>query len=190
MEYRRRASIGVVAAALALFSLQGTRADVVSTRLSVGGDAQVLYTSIATPTTAGTSQETFYTYNLPANLLSTAGQSVRIECLGTAAANNNSRSLDLYWAGTQISGKTTAAGVNNGAFEITATVIRVTSTSQVANGRGTSGINGTTEALAKWHALPTEDLTAAVPITCKATTPTAAGDVTGRFFSVTLYSAS
>lgn len=169
---------------IAILALAPVRADVVYTTPRLARNFRVLYSSVATPTTTGTSQETFYTYSVPAGTLVNAGDSVRAECLGTGAANNNSRSLDMYWAGTQVSGKTTAAAVNNGGFEITATIIRVTASSQVANGRGTSGINGTTEALAKWHALPAEDLTAAVTITCKGTTPTAAGDVTGRFFTV------
>ena len=180
MRYR----IGYLITLIVALTLVPVRADVVRTTPRANGATRVIYqTSVATATTL-TTEETLYTYTLPANTLNSNGVGIEIECWGTTAANANSKSLNLYWGATQINGKT--GGVNNGQFHLISRVLRVTSALVATTGESYQYTNGASAAVAGWFTAPTDDLTANVVITCKGLTGTAAGDLTARGMFVRL----
>ena len=86
-----------------------------------------------TGTTAVTTEETLWTYTLPANTLSANGQSVRITIAAQSAANANAKSLRLYFGGTVIESRIGGAD-NATAYRIQYTVTRVSATSQLSSG--------------------------------------------------------
>lgn len=125
-------------------------------------------------TGAGTTEQILQTYTMPANQLSTAGQSVRVRCWGRTAANGNNKTRKLYFGANVISTATEAA--NDQPWFLELLVMRTGAATQVVNGNGMAGTGGITNL--NYSTTGTEDLTAGVVIKCTGTDGTdSAGDI-------------
>lgn len=80
-------------------------------------------------TGADTSEDTLWSYTLPANTLSADGQGVRISFLVTSASNTNNKTLKLYFGShVVISDSTTTSGASWSALNVV--IVRKTSSAQ------------------------------------------------------------
>lgn len=140
----------------------------VSALYTIGG---VLTKNVTSATTAGTSEETLWTYTLPAATLATNTQMVRIKVWGMTAANGNSKTITLKFGSTTL--RTHANTGNNVGWYADAIVARTGAATQTANAVSWIGTNASTTGSA-----PTETLSGTVAIALTATTATAAGDIT------------
>jgi hypothetical protein len=138
---------------------------------------------IASPTGTGTTEQTLYTYTLPANYLANAGDSIRAECSASTAATANNKTLTLYFGASTVT--TGAVASNNSNLYLTYTVTRgASSTAQVFVGNGMGGTGGATP-VAVVNTAGTDDMTTALVIKCTATDAvSAAADVNGRMMIV------
>lgn len=133
-------------------------------------------------TTAVTTEETLYTYTLPANSLNSNTKSLRLKCGATTAATANNKTLKLYFGSAVYS--TGAVAANAGAFNLEVIVVRTGAATQMFWGSGTGGTGGITPIIPAYTAA-TEDLTAAVTIKCTGQNGTAAAnDISGKFMMV------
>lgn len=116
-----------------------------------------------TGTGADTSEDTLWTYDLPANTLNANGKAIRIIALGTTAANNNNKTLKLYFGTSTINPPLVTTNTGHWRFE--AYVYRTGSSTQVFQGFFDIGVSdmSTTTRRARLQ-LPTETDTAAITI--------------------------
>lgn len=138
---------------------------------------------VVSATTAGTGEETLYTYTLPANFLANAGDSVRAECSAQGAATANNKTLRLYFGASVIT--TGAVAANNGGLYLTMTATR--GASATAQAFAASGLGGTAGAtpVAVVNTAGTDDMAAAIVIKCTGQNGTAAAaDTSGRMMIV------
>lgn len=139
-----------------------------SSKRETGSSSQPeLVGTLNTTTTAvgnvGGGTDTLMSYSLPASTLAEAGRGVRIRAWGTTANNANAKTVTLaFGATTLVSTALTASQV--GVWDISATVLRVGSATQVAIATLNQG--GATTIVDSESTSPTEDLTAAVVIKC------------------------
>ncbi len=132
----------------------------------------------AVSTTATTVETTLQQFSVPANTLSTAGQSLRATCWGTTGADSNNKTVKLYFGSSVIS--TGAYGGNAQSWWLDFMVMRRTATTQGLIMRGTAG-TGSLTPVAVLSADGAETLTAAVLIKCTGTNGTAsASDITAQ----------
>lgn len=104
-----------------LFSL---RAGLSTKRATVGGGIKEYFTSVGNVTTG---EDDLFTYTTEANIFGTNGDNIRGEYSGTTAANANTKTLKLYFAGTVLldSG---ALLLSDNSWKFKFTIIRVSST--------------------------------------------------------------
>lgn len=137
---------------------------------------------LVSATSAGTSEETLYTYTLPANSLANVGDSVRIRCGATTAANANNKTFKIYFGASSFSSGTVAS--NNGAFNFEMIVTRTAAATQMVWSSGTGGTAGITPILPTYTA-GADDLTTALVIKCTGQDGSAsAADISGKFMLV------
>ena len=74
-------------------------------------------------TDANTNEKDLWTYNLPAGSLNADQKGVRITAWGTTAANNNSKTLKVYFGGTVVV-TMTAQPYNDSKWRARAEVVR------------------------------------------------------------------
>ncbi len=114
-------------------------------------------------------------YTLPANVLTVAGQSIRISCWGVTGANANNKTMKLYFGSTVIT--TPTAATNAKGWNLTMTVMRRTATTE---GVSSMGLVDTTP-VSPVNTDAAETLTAGVLIKCTGTDGTSsAGDITAN----------
>jgi hypothetical protein len=144
-----------------------------------GGISSVLTVSTTSAqTTAVTTEETLWTYSLPANTLSADWYVVRVTAIGTTAANANTKRIRLYFGGTLIA-DTSARASNNGTWKVRGEIFRITASSQGAVGE--NFITGGFGADVNTYAAPASDTTAAITIKVTGQNGTAsAGDIVLR----------
>jgi hypothetical protein len=130
--------------------------------------------SVATAT--GTTEQTLYTYTLPAGYLKT-GQALRVKCWGTTGATANNKTRKLYVGTTNVLATATEAA-NAQPWMIEGTVLITGAATQGSFLDGLAGTGGITPISAAISG--TDNFAAAVTIKCTATDATsAAADVTG-----------
>jgi hypothetical protein len=140
---------------------------------SVGLGGVLTVSTTSAQTTAVTTEETLWTYNLPANTLSSDNYGVRITVWGQTGATANTKNMRVY-CGAQSRGLLTGAS-NNGHWVISAIVTRTGATTQKAVAWGQGGPGGL---ITTNTSSPTETLSGAVTIAMKGTNGTAAaGDI-------------
>ena len=133
----------------------------------------------AAGTGADTTEDTLYTYALPANALSAVGKSVRVRVWGSTAANGDNKTAKLYFGATAFSSGAAAANAKDWYLE--ALVTKTAANTQTACFNGT--FNGT--ALATQVSAPAETDSAAITIKATGANGTAAAnDLTARCFIV------
>lgn len=139
--------------------------------------------AVAVNTTAVTTEETLFTYTLPAGYLATAGDSVRAECSATTGATANTKTLRLYFGASVISTGAVAANANN--LYLTMTTTRgATGAAQAFVGNGIGGTTSVTP-VAIVNTAGTDDLSTALVIRCTGQNGTAAAnDISGKMMIV------
>lgn len=141
----------------------------------VGGLLNAQTAAVATG--AGTTEQTLQQYTMPANQLSAAGQSVRIRCWGSTAANANNKTRRLYFGASVIATATEAANAQRWVLEMV--VMRTGSATQSVSATGLAGTASVTPL--SYVNQGTDDLTAGVLIKCTGTDGTdSAGDITAN----------
>jgi hypothetical protein len=148
----------------------------------VGG---ALYVWVGSAATTGTAEQTLATYTLPANSLSSDMKALRITTWATTAANTNAKTLKVVLGSATVATTTTSAS----ALGISQEVLTVRSASGEQISRGVSTMNTASGGAGVHTGLvtttaTTETDTSAIVITVKATTGSAAGDLTLRGFIV------
>jgi hypothetical protein len=116
--------------------------------------------------TTGTTIQTLGTVNLPANLLATAGQGVRVRCWGAGTATGTNTMTAQF--GTQTAFAVAGAGTTAGVFDITVDVIKTGASTQQLLSKGTFNVTLTTPV----NTAGTQTDTAAIPIICSGTSTT------------------
>lgn len=147
--------------------------------INSGIQSKLYGNGVAAATTAVTTEETLFTYSLPANYLANAGDAVRVECSAATGATANNKTLRLYFGSAVVSTGAVAANAQN--LYLNYTVTRGASASAQAFAAG--GVGGTNSAtlVAQVNTAATEDLTAAVTIRCTGQNGTAAaGDISAK----------
>jgi hypothetical protein len=133
----------------------------------------------ASGTGADTTEDTLYTYTLPANAFSVPGKAVRVRVWGTTGANANNKTVKVYFGATVFSSATSAA--NNVPWYFEMIVTKTGSNTQFA--LVTGSWNGALQAPQIFS--PSETDTAGIVIKCTGTNGTAsANDVAGKCFMV------
>lgn len=136
----------------------------------------------AVATGAGTAEQTLQTFSLPANTLTTAGQSLRVVCWGPTAANTNNKTARLYFGASVVATPTMATSAERWSLDIL--VMRRTATTQGFLGNG--AISTGPVPIAPIVTDGAETLTAAVTIKCTGQDGTdSAGDITANGMIVT-----
>ena len=173
-----RASIGTSVGALLLEGDGGPKAVVgasaTTNRANIGGVINVNTTSAAT---TGTSEETLASYSLPSNAFNANGNGIRVTVWGTTAGNANNKSAVLYF-GTSARTVLINAAHNNVVWSGVVEILRTGSNAQLQTARSMYNVSGS--AGSSYAETGTSAITdsAAIIVALKATTPTAAGDLT------------
>jgi hypothetical protein len=129
---------------------------------------------------ADTTEDTLFTYTLPANTLSSAGKGLRIRCWGSTAANTDVKSFNLYFGASKFASATfTTSGAN---WVSQMEVLRnTTAATQQVFATGSSASTAT----APYFNAGTDNAAAAVVIKCTGqSTTAAASDIVGQGFLV------
>jgi hypothetical protein len=131
-------------------------------------------------TGADTTEDTLYTYSIPANTLATNGQSLRITCFGNVTNDANAKTVKLYFGATSYSVSVTTSTAN--AWRAEFLVVRSgASATQIYQ----SAVQGATPIASAFTADATDALNAAVVTKCTGTNAAAvANDITGQGFIV------
>lgn len=152
---------------------------------SVGLGGVLTVSTTSAQTTAVTTEETLWTYSLPANTLSANGYGLRITVAGKNGATANQKTVRFYFGSFVANIETSNTGNNNywyGVFD----VVRSGAAAQQVSA-GTTSVGNSVGAPA--FSLPgTEDLTAAVTISITGQNGTAsAGDIVFSFARVDFF---
>ena len=131
--------------------------------------------------TTGTSQQTLWTINLPANMFHASGDKIMGWALYSTAANNHSKSVDITINSTPITIASRTSTVNNGWIKLDF-VLQRTGVSTQAYWSESRDSGGVYSAGSIGTSSVTE--TAAIPFAVNATTATGAGDVTLKMVHV------
>ena len=137
-----------------------------------------LNASLTTTGTTTTIEQSLMTYNLPASRLAADGDSVRVVCWGTSAANSNTKTAKLYFGSSVVSTASTGATAPNAKkWTLELTVMRSGAAAQVVMGTGVIDI---LTPITVYTATGSDTLTAAVVIKCTGTTSSAVQDLTAQ----------
>lgn len=145
----------------------------------------ILHQSVTSVPTAGTSEETLATYTLPANTLSVNGRGIRVTAAFTTANNGNAKTPRIRWGGTggnPIAQYLTTLA-NGAGIRLVGELYRTGASAQVSGGTGTSHNNVPSNDVDASHAA---SMASAIDIVVRGHTPTAAGDLTLKYFQVEL----
>jgi hypothetical protein len=88
-----------------------------------------LKTDITPVGNVGAGEDTLITYTMPAWVMRTNKDTLEIEAYGTFAATANNKTLKLHW-GSQTIMDSGALAINDGSWRITATIVRLSATTQ------------------------------------------------------------
>lgn len=130
-------------------------------------------------TTAVTTEETLWTYTLPANTLSANGAGLQIIAHGGLAANGNSKTVRVYFGASVVTSFTLGTGGASG-WRAVADVLRKDATNQIGSGQLAHNATFQVSAIQ-----PTETLSGAIVIKVTGQNGSAnANDITFRFVTV------
>lgn len=87
-------------------------------------------TTALTQTTAVTTEETLWTYSLPANVLAVDGQALRITLRGTVAANGNAKTIRIKFGASSVTLNPVTTTPNGVVWRAEAVIVRISGTSQ------------------------------------------------------------
>lgn len=133
----------------------------------------------ASGTGADTSEDTLYTYALPANAFSSPGKAVRVRVWGTTGANANNKTVKVYFGAVVFTSATLAA--NNVPWHFEMIIAKTGSNTQFALVSGSW--NGALQAPQIFSG--SENDSAGITIKCTGTNGTAsANDVAAKCFMV------
>jgi len=136
---------------------------------------------VGTGTGADTTEDTLFTYTLPANTVANVGDTLRIKCGTLTNATSTTKVVKLYFGATSFTGTATSV---SGAYNLELIVIRTAAATQTIYASGTGGAGGVTPILPTSTA-GTDDFTTALTIKCTGTNGTSeANQITGKFMSV------
>lgn len=94
--------------------------------ITLGGNLDVNTTAVSN---SGSSETDLITYSLPANALVNNGDVLEVKAWGVYASNGNNKTLKLNF-GSQTILNTGAVAANSGSWEIKATIVRLSATTQ------------------------------------------------------------
>jgi len=129
---------------------------------------------------ADTTDDTLFTYSLPAAFLGVNGQGIKVEASGVFAANGNNKTVKIFFGATAVA--TTGVVTNNAtAWKATAVIYRTAAATQLGDGCIWTALLPFTTKTA-----PGETLSGAVTVkvTGASGTTGAASDVLGHTFKV------
>jgi hypothetical protein len=127
---------------------------------------------------ADTTEDTLYTYSLPANALSVNGQTLRVTCFGNSTNNADVKTVKLYFGATSYSVSITTSTANAWRAEMLVTRAGASATQIYA-----SAVQGATPIASAFTADSTDALNAAVVVKCTGTAGTGnANDIMGQGF--------
>lgn len=146
-----------------------------SINFGVNGRLSASVTAVGTTTTV---EQTLMTYTLPANRLATDGDAVRVVCWGQTFANNNSKTIKVYFGNSSISTASFASDLspNGKKWQIELIAMRSGAATQMVTGR--ASVDGTGVVI--YTNEGTDALTAAVTVKCTGTTLQSIRDVTAQ----------
>ena len=152
-------------------STLGTLIGVVNVQTSIGGVGNG----------ADATDDTLFTYTLPANALAAAGQAVRVKAWGMSCANTNVKTAKVWFGSTAVAPSSSSA-TNGVAWFAEAIVVRTGATTQDAIGEAFTGAGGS---YVPTHTQPGETLSGGIVIKATgASGASAANDVVGHGFMV------
>jgi hypothetical protein len=98
--------------------------------------ANILYNDVGTATSAGTGEETLNTYTIPSATVANNGDVVEIVATYTFAANDNGKTVRIYWGGDLIISYFTDSLINpsNNYVALSGAITRVGASSQEKEG--------------------------------------------------------
>lgn len=140
----------------------------------------VAYVNVAT---TGTTEETLYTYTVPANVLTTNGWWIETWSVWSTAANGNTKVPRVKAGGTEIAGA--SVSTNNNKLEILANIVRTGTDAQIWD--STTWAAGASSNVRLPTAM-TKDDGSSIAIDFTGHTATSAGDLTLRYVKIILYS--
>lgn len=92
------------------------------------------YNVTSTGNGADTSEDTLWTYSLPANVLSAVGKTLRIYAYGVCGANTDNKTMKLYFGSEVITTPTAATNAKNWYLQLD--VIKTGASTQIVCGQG------------------------------------------------------
>lgn len=146
------------------------------------GNINVQFSAAGVGNAADTTDDTLFTYTLPANSLDAINRTLLITAAGKLAANGNNKQIKLWFGGTAIvvTGVVTGNAVG---WLLSAQVVKTGANAQLAF--GSSQVGATPNALAVPAALAITDTAGIIiKVTGASGTTGAAGDVLGQFFEI------
>lgn len=160
------------------------------------GPLRIFHTVTDAPTTT-TANETLYTITIPANTLAADGQSVVIDFGFITAATANNKNALISFGATNI-WSTGQGAFNNNLDRVVCQVFRTAAATQKSicslahfTNSAVSALGGANTVIAgngnNQLTTPAETLSNAVTVLVRALTPTAAGDLTGKYVTVDWY---
>jgi hypothetical protein len=154
---------------------------------SFGGEGNVsMQQSLAgVGNAADTTDDTLFTYTLPASAFDVAGRSITVTAFGKFAANGNNKTVKLFFGASTIA-TTGVLTTNAGGWQIQAEIVKVGAAganTQIAQGQF---IAAATHGGVNVPVTPTEVESGPIVIKVTGASPTtgAASDVVGQFFQV------
>jgi hypothetical protein len=141
----------------------------------VNGRLSANVTAVGTTTTV---EQTLMTYSLPANRLATDGDAVRVVCWGQTFANNNSKTIKLYFGNSVVSTASLASDLspNGKKWQLEMIAMRSGAATQMVTGRATVDLT----VPVVYTNEGTDALTSAVTVKCTGTTLQSIRDVTAQ----------
>lgn len=134
-------------------------------------------------TSAAATKQALQTYAVPAALLASTGQGVKVRAWGTVAANGNTKTMTLEFGATVVatSGAITGSGVS---WHLEAEVYRTGATAQSAIGKAMQGVTN----IAPLSSTPAETLANSINMIMYGTNGSASADITCNGMVVELIS--
>jgi len=153
---------------------------ITSIRTGVSGLLNAQY--VTSGSGADTTEDTLYTYTIPANTLTIPGQTLHIHCWGTTGATANNKTMKLYHGASVIS--TPTAATNAKGWDLWLHVTRG-NTGALQQVMGTGYVD--TTLVTPYNNAGTDSYASALVVKCTGTNGTAvASDVAGQGMTVEL----
>jgi len=146
--------------------------------IKAGTNGLVGIVNVAAASTGTTAEQTLGSISVPANTLTQSGQSLRIACHGTTAANTNNKTVKLYYGTASMT--TPVMSTSGQIWELSMLVTYgASSTQSIYGGRGSTSFASTLGLVAPVSGVDTTDaFTSAATVKCTTTQGTASASDT------------